>query len=195
MGTSWGVRMKIVVVGMCVVVAAAACLLLRPGAGTAALPSCPTSYVDQVDCTNPTSTTTVTTTVTANPNATVNVARTDQIPTKCLIAPAVRSARLAVVDDTVTIRGGEVHAKFHKVGTPGRDKLKVTVASYAGPITKRLTPGTWHGTFIYLPVKGSAASYCGVKFSIKVKGKKPRHHRHAVKIPHSVTSGLRHSTP
>lgn len=82
----------------------------------------------------------------------------------CTVAPTGGSVAVFKVNANADPNGGLVQIKLHKVHTPGTAKIKITRTSYSGPITKKLTKGTWHGTMVYLPKAGSPVSYCGIVF-------------------------------
>lgn len=168
---------------------------LPGGTASASAATCPTSYVDPTACANPTSGTSASVGVSAGANAQVQPA---VLATTCRVA-VTRNRRTAVFSVTApgaTVTGGTLLIKLHKVGTPGSQKKKMTISPYTRPITKRLSPGVWHGTMVYKPEVGSKFSYCGAVFrNLRIAKKKHAKHRSSVKFPTSVSAGLRPEAP
>lgn len=84
--------------------------------------------------------------------------------TQCTVAPAGGKVAVFKVNASADPTGGLLQIKLHRVHTPSSAKIKITRTSYSGPVTKKLTKGTWHGTMVYLPKAGSSVSYCGIVF-------------------------------
>lgn len=156
------------------------------GLTTASAATCPSTYVDAPPCGGATSTATAT--VGVNAGVAGPAAR---VGTRCTIAALKRAALLTVSTPGGVVSGGTLQATFHRVGSPGSTKRKLTLTSYSQSPTKRLRPGLWHGTMVYRPDAGSKFQYCGIVFR-NLRIAKPAHRRHAsAKVPTSVSAGLR----
>lgn len=89
---------------------------------------------------------------------------------QCTASPGGGKIAVFKVNAAADPSGGLLQIKLHRVHTPSSAKIKITRTSYSGPVTKALTPGTWHGTMVYLPKAGSPVSYCGIVFyNLRIK--------------------------
>lgn len=167
-------------------IVAAGLTALPSGSSEATAATCPTTYVDSPPC-GPSASASATVTISAGP-----AAAAARLATTCAIAGLKRRALLSV-SSSQQVTGGTLEAKLHRVGTPSSMKRKLAVASYSQPVTKTLAPGTWHGTMVYKPAAGSPYLYCGIVFrNLRiVGGRASARHQSGVKVPTSVTAGLR----
>lgn len=184
--------MKIFVVQLFAAVMVVAGLAALPGASgeaNAATTTCPTTYVDSPPCGAPSS---PSASATVTIGASVAAAAAGRVATTCSVA-GLRGRALLTVSSSRPVAGGTLEGKFHRVGTPGSKKRKVSVASYSQPITKNLAPGVWHGTMVYKPAAGSSYQYCGIVFrNLRIKGAhRQLQQQSGVKVPTSVSAGLR----
>lgn len=170
-----------------VTLAVAGLTAVRGALEGASAASCPVTYVDATPCGNPTPT------ASASAAASVGIAApAARVGTQCTVA-AVKRRALFTVSSSTPVMGGSLQVKVHKVGTPSSTKRKFGVASYTGPVTKRLTPGLYHGTMVYVPAAGSSLQYCGIVFrNLRIKGAAKHRSAHVrVQLPTSVSAGLR----